>query len=262
MFLLHVPANRELMTLNYSHSFTWLPWTPLRPALCGGSVVLTTCASHKLRPSEWREPSVPSSHPDSRISTALSVKGTETDFPSSTWRYDGFLFLKKQSRFRRFDGVGSVYLDHQPQWICSSSDLLGHQDEVLFDSWDAIFNEGGIKDNVPIYSFDGRDVLSDGAWWWQQQSKISQTSEVGKKWKEIKLFVSRPEKLLWHGSTGAGQRHTEDFCEAWRSGNQAQTGMAAPLQAGSNLLQQRPGRCSSAYAVLCIENSYIGHAKK
>lgn len=68
--------------------------------------------------------------------------------------------------------------------------------------------------------------------------------------------------MLWHGSTGAGLRHTEDFCEAWRSGNQAQNGMAAPLHAGSNLLQQRPGRCSSAYAVLCIENSYIGHAKR
>lgn len=86
-------CSRELMTLHYSHSFTWLPWTPLRPELCGGSVVLTTCASHKLRPLEWRERSVPSSHPDSRTSTALSGKGTETDFPSSTWRYDGF-FLK------------------------------------------------------------------------------------------------------------------------------------------------------------------------
>lgn len=38
------------------------------------------------------------------------------------------------------------------------------QDEVLFDSWDAIFNEGRMKDNVPIYSFDGKDVLSDGTW--------------------------------------------------------------------------------------------------
>lgn len=38
------------------------------------------------------------------------------------------------------------------------------QDEVLFDSWDGIFNEGRMKDNVPIYSFDGKDVLSDGTW--------------------------------------------------------------------------------------------------
>lgn len=38
------------------------------------------------------------------------------------------------------------------------------QDEVLFDSWDAIFNDGRIKNNLPIYSFDGKDVLSDGTW--------------------------------------------------------------------------------------------------
>lgn len=38
------------------------------------------------------------------------------------------------------------------------------QDEVLFDSWDAIFNEGRMKDGVSIYSFDGKDVLSDDAW--------------------------------------------------------------------------------------------------
>lgn len=39
-----------------------------------------------------------------------------------------------------------------------------HQDEVLFNSWDAIFNEGRMKDGVSIYSFDGKDVLSDDTW--------------------------------------------------------------------------------------------------
>lgn len=38
------------------------------------------------------------------------------------------------------------------------------QDEVLFDSWDAIFNDGRMKDNVSIYSFDGKDVLRDSTW--------------------------------------------------------------------------------------------------
>ena len=37
------------------------------------------------------------------------------------------------------------------------------QDEVLFDSWDAIFNGGKMKD-AAIYSFDGRDILTDEAW--------------------------------------------------------------------------------------------------
>lgn len=38
------------------------------------------------------------------------------------------------------------------------------QDEVLFDSWDSIFQEGGMKEGVPVYSFDGRDLLGDAAW--------------------------------------------------------------------------------------------------
>uniref|UniRef100_A0A3B5A6L9 Collagenase NC10/endostatin domain-containing protein n=1 Tax=Stegastes partitus TaxID=144197 RepID=A0A3B5A6L9_9TELE len=64
--------------------------------------------------------------------------------------------------------------------------------------WDAIFNDGRMKDRVPIYSFDGRDVLSDSAW---------------------------PEKTMWHGSTSGGQRHVDSFCETWRVGERALTGM-------------------------------------
>jgi hypothetical protein len=37
------------------------------------------------------------------------------------------------------------------------------QDEVLFDSWDAIFNKGKMKD-ATIYSFDGMDILTNAAW--------------------------------------------------------------------------------------------------
>lgn len=48
----------------------------------------------------------------------------------------------------------------EKQHLCA--DCL--QDEVLFDSWDAVFNDGRVKDNVPIYSFDGKDVLDDGTW--------------------------------------------------------------------------------------------------
>lgn len=112
--------------------------------------------------------------------------------------------------------------------------IVNLKDEVLFDSWDAIFNGGRIRDNVPIYSFDGKDVLSDSTW---------------------------PEKMMWHGSTSGGQRQVDGFCETWRVGNQVLTGMASSLQSGS-LLQQSSSSCSSSYVVLCIENSYIGHAKR
>uniref|UniRef100_A0A667WLR9 Collagenase NC10/endostatin domain-containing protein n=1 Tax=Myripristis murdjan TaxID=586833 RepID=A0A667WLR9_9TELE len=80
--------------------------------------------------------------------------------------------------------------------------IVNLKDEVLFDSWDAIFNGGRMKDNVPIYSFEGKNILSDNAW---------------------------PEKMMWHGSTSAGQRQVDNYCETWRVGDRALTGMASPL---------------------------------
>lgn len=92
--LLWDSAGGELMSLNSSHSSTWSPWTPLRPEPCGASVALTSCASHRLRPSEWRERSELSCPPDYRISTALSGNQTGRESPSSTWR---FRFLQPSS---------------------------------------------------------------------------------------------------------------------------------------------------------------------
>lgn len=112
--------------------------------------------------------------------------------------------------------------------------IVNLKDEVLFDNWDAIFNDAKIKDNVSLYSFDGKDVLNDSTW---------------------------PEKMMWHGSTGAGKGHVDSFCETWRVGDRAVTGMASSLQSGS-LLQQSSSSCSSSYVVLCIENSYVSHAKR
>uniref|UniRef100_A0A3Q0SUG7 Collagenase NC10/endostatin domain-containing protein n=1 Tax=Amphilophus citrinellus TaxID=61819 RepID=A0A3Q0SUG7_AMPCI len=111
--------------------------------------------------------------------------------------------------------------------------IVNLKDEVLFDSWDAIFSDGRMKDNVSIYSFDGKDVLHDSTW---------------------------PEKMVWHGSTSRGERHVDSFCETWRVGDRALTGMVSPLQSGG-LLQQSSSSCSSLNIVLCIENS-AGHAKR
>lgn len=110
--------------------------------------------------------------------------------------------------------------------------IVNLKDEVLFDNWDAIFNDGRMKDNVSLYSFDGKDVLKDNTW---------------------------PEKMMWHGSTSSGQRQVDSYCETWRAANQALTGMASSLQSGS-LLQQNSNSCSNSYVVLCIENSYVSHS--
>uniref|UniRef100_A0A3B3HGT3 Collagen type XVIII alpha 1 chain a n=1 Tax=Oryzias latipes TaxID=8090 RepID=A0A3B3HGT3_ORYLA len=106
---------------------------------------------------------------------------------------------------------------------------------LLFDSWQSIFGESvsKMRKNVPIYSFDGRDILRDSAW---------------------------PEKMVWHGSSKKGHRQTDQYCEAWRAGDQAVTGLASSLQS-SHLLQQTPTSCSRACIVLCIENAMVSPSK-
>uniref|UniRef100_A0A3P8SAN2 Collagenase NC10/endostatin domain-containing protein n=1 Tax=Amphiprion percula TaxID=161767 RepID=A0A3P8SAN2_AMPPE len=105
--------------------------------------------------------------------------------------------------------------------------------EVLFSSWMSIFSgNGGIFDpSTPIYSFDGRNVMTDSA----------------------------PEKLVWHGSSTVGIRLTTNYCEAWRTADMAVTGQAALLQTG-RLLGQHVRSCSNHYIVLCIENTYVGNS--
>uniref|UniRef100_A0A665T8E8 Collagenase NC10/endostatin domain-containing protein n=1 Tax=Echeneis naucrates TaxID=173247 RepID=A0A665T8E8_ECHNA len=143
---------------------------------------------------------------------AIGMKGTFRAFLSARLQ-DLHSIVRKADR------------DHLP--------IINLKDEVLFDSWDAIFNDGRIKDRVPIYSFDGKDVLTDNTW---------------------------PEKMMWHGSTSTGQQHVNGFCETWRVGDQALNGIASSLHSGS-LLQQTSSSCSRSYAVLCIENS-VGHSKR
>uniref|UniRef100_A0A3Q2VNK0 Collagenase NC10/endostatin domain-containing protein n=2 Tax=Haplochromini TaxID=319058 RepID=A0A3Q2VNK0_HAPBU len=84
--------------------------------------------------------------------------------------------------------------------------VVNLKDEVLFDSWDDIFSGGRMKENVSIYSFDGKDVLHDNTW---------------------------PEKMVWHGSTSRGERHVDSFCETWRVGEHALTGMDYPRKLSS-----------------------------
>lgn len=114
--------------------------------------------------------------------------------------------------------------------------IVNLKDQVLFSSWESLFgdSEGRMKNNAPIYSFDGRDILRDSAW---------------------------PEKMIWHGSNGKGHRQMDNYCETWRTSDHAVMGLASSLQAGQ-LLQQMPSSCSGSYIVLCIENSYITQSKK
>ncbi|KAM3859541.1 uncharacterized protein ACN63O_016073 [Diretmus argenteus] len=99
--------------------------------------------------------------------------------------------------------------------------------DVMFRNWRAIFNGSGgpINTKIPIYSFDGRDVLADPFW---------------------------PHKSIWHGSTSRGLRVVDRHCETWRADHMSVTGLSSSLTSGQ-LLGQQIRSCSNQYIVLCIE---------
>lgn len=99
--------------------------------------------------------------------------------------------------------------------------------DVLFRNWRAIFSgEGGaINTRIPIYSFDGRNVLVDPFW---------------------------PQKSIWHGSNSRGLRVVDKHCEAWRADHVSVTGQSSSLTSGL-LLGQQTRSCSNEYIILCIE---------
>uniref|UniRef100_A0A3B4G788 Collagenase NC10/endostatin domain-containing protein n=1 Tax=Pundamilia nyererei TaxID=303518 RepID=A0A3B4G788_9CICH len=146
---------------------------------------------------------------------AIGLKGTFRAFLSSKLQ-DLYTIVRRSDR----DSVPIVNLKNQ----------------VLFSSWDSLFgdNASKMRENVPIYSFDGRDILRDSAW---------------------------PEKMVWHGSSKKGHRQTDQYCETWRTGDHAVTGLASSLHSG-HLLQQSPSSCSGSYIVLCIENAFTSPSKK
>uniref|UniRef100_A0A8C9XA11 Collagen type XVIII alpha 1 chain a n=1 Tax=Sander lucioperca TaxID=283035 RepID=A0A8C9XA11_SANLU len=114
--------------------------------------------------------------------------------------------------------------------------IVNLKDQVLFSSWESLFGDDAnkMRGNVPIYSFDGRDTLRDSAW---------------------------PEKMVWHGSSNKGHRQMDHYCETWRAGDPAVTGLASSLQS-RHLLQQTSSSCSGSHIVLCIENAFTTHSKK
>lgn len=99
--------------------------------------------------------------------------------------------------------------------------------DVMFRNWRSIFNGNGgpINARIPIYSFDGRNVLADPFW---------------------------PQKSIWHGSTNRGVRVVDKHCETWRADDISVMGQSSSLTSGL-LLGQQTRSCSNEYIILCIE---------
>ncbi|MEQ2157884.1 hypothetical protein GOODEAATRI_006430 [Goodea atripinnis] len=80
----------------------------------------------------------------------------------------------QQARAVGLKGTFRAFLSSKLQdlyTIVRRSDRAGYpimnlKNQVLLSSWDSIFSEDSSKmrENVPLYSFDGRDILRDSAW--------------------------------------------------------------------------------------------------
>uniref|UniRef100_A0A674J7M6 Collagen type XV alpha 1 chain n=1 Tax=Terrapene triunguis TaxID=2587831 RepID=A0A674J7M6_9SAUR len=114
--------------------------------------------------------------------------------------------------------------------------IVNLKGEILFNNWESVFTGSGGQFNIqsPIYSFDGRNVMTDPSW---------------------------PHKIIWHGSTANGIRLVSNYCEAWRTADMAVMGQASPLTTGK-LLDQKPYSCSNKFIVLCIENSFVSGIRR
>uniref|UniRef100_A0A3B1ICI2 Collagenase NC10/endostatin domain-containing protein n=1 Tax=Astyanax mexicanus TaxID=7994 RepID=A0A3B1ICI2_ASTMX len=74
----------------------------------------------------------------------------------------------------------------------TSIPIVNLRGEILFKNWESIFSNHLLPSGIPLYSFDGRDVMSDPFW---------------------------PQKAIWHGSSEGGRRLDDKNCESWRAGD-------------------------------------------
>ncbi|KAL7732414.1 hypothetical protein ACLKA6_004385 [Drosophila palustris] len=105
--------------------------------------------------------------------------------------------------------------------------VVNTRGDVLFNSWKGIFNgQGGFFSQAPrIYSFSGKNVLTDPLW---------------------------PLRLVWHGSLPTGERSMDTYCDAWHSSSHEKFGYASNLL-GNKLLDQERQPCDGKLIVLCVE---------
>ncbi|XP_066442134.1 collagen alpha-1(XV) chain-like [Eleutherodactylus coqui] len=107
--------------------------------------------------------------------------------------------------------------------------IVNLKGEVLIKNWDSLFDSKLFlqKSGVPIYSFNGRNILSDPLW---------------------------PHKAFWHGCSQRGSSVRGRNCKEWRSQVNAE-GLASPFT--NHWLQENDSfSCSQTLAVLCIEIAF------
>ncbi|PNF18720.1 hypothetical protein B7P43_G05034 [Cryptotermes secundus] len=129
--------------------------------------------------------------------------------------------------FRAFLSSRVQNLDSIVRFSDRELPVVNIKGEVLFNSWKDMFNgDGGFfSQQARIYSFSGKNILTDFAW---------------------------PQKIVWHGSHLLGERAMDTYCDAWHSASTDKVGLASSLLK-NKLLDQERYSCNNRFAVLCIE---------
>ncbi|XP_069810125.1 collagen alpha-1(XV) chain-like [Dendropsophus ebraccatus] len=107
--------------------------------------------------------------------------------------------------------------------------IVNLKGELLARNWNSLFDSklSLHKSGVPIYSFNGRNILSDSLW---------------------------PHKAFWHGSSQRGSSVRGRNCKEWRQQVNAE-GLASPFT--QRWLQENDSfSCTKTLAVLCIEIAF------
>ena len=91
------------------------------------------------------------------------------------------------------------------------------QGETIFNSWKDLFSGAGAPFPAPpkIYSFDGRNVLTDYSWFVLSVTFVLFVILMSDSIKND--LMSRPQKLVWHGADRLGVRNSDAYCDAWNS---------------------------------------------
>jgi collagen type XVIII alpha len=107
--------------------------------------------------------------------------------------------------------------------------IVNKEGQILFDSWDKMVDGSGafFNSNTPIYSFSGKNILTDRRW---------------------------PQKYIWHGSSRTGSMKEGRSCDKWHSKSPNYMGRASSLS-NAKLLEEGDYTCDNSFAVLCIENT-------
>ncbi|KAM4622279.1 uncharacterized protein O3C94_020098 [Discoglossus pictus] len=108
--------------------------------------------------------------------------------------------------------------------------VLNMRGDRIASNWNSFLDIKSSKHptGAPIYSFNGRNVLTDPLW---------------------------PHKAFWHGSSKAGTSVHNRNCQDWR-GHSNREGLASALTPQGLLLDPESYSCTQPLAVLCIEIAF------